>query len=456
MKLPNLNRTIIALATPPGKGALAVLRMTGKKSFSIFSKLSSDKFAEPKHKQVSLVKIKDEEKNIDDAVVVFFCAPHSYTGENTVEIMCHGSPYIAREIINAAIKFGAASAEPGEFTLRAFLNGKIDLAGAEAVNALISSASMGAHHAALTQLHGGLSASIENLRKQAVELLAELEARLDEADGEPAYLDNDILTVQITSLKNSILHLAHSFKAGKGLREGIKVVLAGAPNAGKSSLLNALLGFDRAIVSNEPGTTRDTLEADIDIAGFTVHVTDTAGLSDQAGSCIEEEGMQRTVQAMNGADFILLLKDCSQPASEADSLAFELAKKNLPNGAEIIKVLSKSDIAECKPKDDEILLSCKTGYGLEKLKHMLVRRQEKLLRDGDAPAILFARHYEALKNAASELEKVLPIVQQTEEPPLEIAAEHLRAALNYFGQVTGETASDEVLSKIFSTFCVGK
>lgn len=474
MQLPDISKTVIAPATAPGKGALSVIRMTGPDSFLIFSKLSSDRYRNPENRQVSLVKIRKNREIIDEAVVVFFKNPHSYTGEDTVEITCHGSPYIVREILAAASAAGAAQASPGEFTLRAFINGKLDLAEAEAVNALIASDSAAAHHAALTQLEGSVSDIVSLMKEETLELLSELEVRLDDSDGDIFPIDTRNFLVRVQNLTRRIDDFAEGFRAGRNISEGIRVVLTGAPNSGKSSLMNMLLGFDRAIVSPEAGTTRDTLEDHVEINGIKIILTDTAGLSAVAGDVIEAEGMKRAMSALRRADTVLLLKDSSVPESEADRIAAECVRKNMPDGAELVHIFTKTDISGLKGTEtvcsrnssdtgtgsacppESIYISCRTGEGIKKLGNRLTEKISAGISDREMPSVLFLRHYEALVQACSELKELVKIINSGKNTMLEIAAEHLRAALKAFGLITGETAADDVLAKIFSGFCVGK
>lgn len=454
MILPDLKKTIIAPATPQGKGALAVIRMSGPEAFRIFAAISSRRFSCPAHKQVSLVKIKAGKTVLDEAIVVFFKGPNSYSGEDTVEISCHGSAYIVREILNAAISCGAVSAGPGEFTFRAFLNGKLDLSEAEAVNALISSDSAASHHAAITQTEGFLSAMVSGLKDKSVTLLAEIEARLDDSDGLIPEADLNYFSDISEQIRKEVLSASESFKAGRHIKEGLKIVFAGAPNSGKSSLMNAFLGYDRAIVSPMAGTTRDTLESSIEIKGLKICLTDTAGLDSSAGDSIEAEGMSRALSALRNADIVLLLKDSSEPESKADKLAAGKVKDSICEGTKIIKVFTKSDLSKHKRKRNGIIVSSVTGEGIEELKNKITENYLSLSAES-ASAITSARHYEALSAAAKEL-KELSFLLKRRDSPLELAAEHLRAALNCFGLITGETAPDDVLAKIFSSFCVGK
>jgi tRNA modification GTPase len=456
MLLPETSDTIAAQATPPGAGALAVLRLSGPAAFASAAAFLRPAPKNPLHGQARVLAVRDGERLIDKAVAVFFRGPASYTGEDTVEITCHGSPYIVRTILNLAVKHGARPAGPGEFTLRAFLNGKLDLAQAEAVGQLIESSTEAAHRAALTQAEGGLSREVRAIRTGLVGLLAQLEARLDDSYEEVPALRLKAFASQAAAAQQAAAALAAGYAAGRGIRDGIKVVIAGAPNSGKSSLLNALLGCDRAMVSRQAGTTRDTLEASLEIYGFKVLFTDTAGLSAKAVSPLEREGMRRARLAMEKADLILLVKDSSAPATAADRGAALEASRLAPAGARLLRLLSKSDLPPKGPRPSGALkVSAKTGEGLASLRKALVAEQKKIFRDGAQAVVTSARHYEALSRAAHELAQ-LPGKLRGKKPPLELAAEHLRGALAALAGLLGETAPEEVLAGVFKNFCVGK
>jgi len=456
MILPDRSDTIAAQATPPGAGALAVIRISGPAAFSAASSFLSPVPPEPRHAAARLLSIKDGAALVDRAVVVFYRGPASYTGDDTVEISCHGSPYIIRTIMNLAVRNGARPAEPGEFTLRAFLNGKLDLAQAEAVGELIAAGSAGAHRAAITQAEGGLSAEVRAIRSGLVRLLAEIEARLDDSYEEVPALESKAFALRAAAAKKTALSLASGFEAGRGIREGLKVVITGAPNSGKSSLLNALLGYDRAIVSRRAGTTRDTLEAALDIDGFSVLFTDTAGLNARAASPLEREGIKRAQKAIARADAVVLVKDASIGETPGDRRAEKETARLALKGARLIRVLNKCDLRAKKGRPAGCLkVSAKTGEGLEKLKAALVAEQKKVLRDGTQAVVTSARHFAALSGAAAELAG-LEAVMKRPSPPLELAAEHLRGALSALASLLGETTPEEVLADIFKNFCVGK
>ena len=454
MKLPDTTDTIAAQATPPGAGALAVIRLSGPEAFAAASSFLSPVPGDLGRRTARLLSILDGTTLVDRAVVVFFKGPGSYTGEDTVEISCHGSPYIIRTILNLAIRSGARPAEPGEFTLRAFLNGKLDLAQAEAVGELIEAGSAGAHRAAISQIEGAVSARVSGIRTAIVDLLARLEARLDDTYEEIPALELKNFAACAAAARDQTLELAGGFKAGRGIKEGVRVVITGAPNSGKSSLLNALLGYDRALVSRQAGTTRDTLEAELDVDGFSVIFTDTAGLNARAVSRLEKEGMRRAEKAISRADAIILVKDGSVPETPSD-LRAEREIARLGAGAKLIRVLNKTDLPGKRKAGTALRVSAKAGRGLARLKSLLITEQKKVFRDGSQAVVTSARHYAALSAAAMELERLETIMRRA-DPPLELAAEHLRGALTALASILGETAPEEVLAGIFANFCVGK
>ena len=454
MKLPDPTDTIAAQATPPGAGAIAVLRLTGPAAFAKAALFLSPPVKSPAHRRAYVLAVKDAGRLIDKVVAVFFRGPASYTGQDTVEISCHGSPYIIRTILNLAVSNGARIAAPGEFTLRAFLNGKLDLAQAEAVGELIASSSAGAHRAAITQAEGELSARVAAVRGSLVELLSEIEARLDDSYEEIPALRRRAFGRSAAAAHKKVLRLAAGFEAGKGIREGLNVVITGAPNSGKSSLLNALLGYDRALVSREAGTTRDLLEAALELDGFTVRFSDTAGLNAGRASRLELAGMARARKALAAAELVLLVKDASIRASASD-LRAEKEVAAAAGGAKVLRVFNKTDLPVRRSCAGGLPVSCRSGRGLGRLRTALVARQKKTFSDGAQAVITSARHFEALSGAAREL-AALGILLRAGNPQLELAAERLRLALGELALISGETAPEEVLAGIFGKFCVGK
>lgn len=454
MKLPDTTDTIAAQATPPGAGALAVLRLSGPKAFAIASSFLKPAPRDLGRRTARLLAVMDGSTLVDRTVVIFFKGPGSYTGEDTVEISCHGSPYIIRTILNLAIRGGARPAGPGEFTLRAFLNGKLDLAQAEAVGELIEAGSAGAHRAAISQVEGAVSAKVAGIRTAIVDLLARLEARLDDSYEEIPALELNDFAGRAAEAAARTRELAGGFEAGRGIKEGVRVVITGAPNSGKSSLLNALLGYDRALVSPQAGTTRDTLEAELDVDGFSVIFTDTAGLNARAASGLEKEGMLRAEKAISRADAVILVKDGSVAETPSD-LRAERETARLGASAKVFRVMNKADLPQKRKETATLRVSARTGLGLAALRTLLVAEQKKVFRDGAQAVVTSARHYAALAAAAVELERLEKTITGP-APALELAAEHLRGALTALSSILGETAPEEVLAGIFANFCVGK
>lgn len=456
MILPDTGDTIAAQATPPGAGALAVIRISGKKAFKTAGSFLRPAGGTPPHGVARLLAARDGGRLVDKVVAVFFRGPASYTGDDTVEITCHGSPYIIRTLLNLVVRGGARPAGPGEFTLRAFLNGKLDLARAEAVGQLIEASSAAAHRAAVTQAEGGLSREVAAIRENLVALLAQLEARLDDSYEEIPALEIRTFARAAGAARARARRLADSYAAGRGVRDGVKVVIAGAPNSGKSSLLNALLGYDRAMVSGAAGTTRDTLEARFEVDGFTVQFTDTAGLNARAASALEREGIRRAEAAIAVADAVLLVKDASIAETASDRRAERETARLALKGARLLRVCNKSDLpAGRRPGAGCFKVSARTGAGLGRLKAALIAEQKKVFSDGAQAVVTSARHYAALSGAAEEL-AALEKVLRGKNPPLELAAEHLRGALEALAGLLGETTPEEVLAGIFGKFCVGK
>ena len=439
------------------------MRLSGPKAFSIAASFLSParSLKAPKPRTAYMLSVTDGKKTVDKAVALFYKGPKSYTGEDTVEIFCHGSPYITRSILNLSIKAGASPAAPGEFTMRAFLKGKLDLAQAEAVNDLVSAQTRSAHRAALSQVEGTLSRQVSGLKGKLVNLLARLEARLDDSFGDMPLFGERRFLANASAVLSEIRRLADGFENGRRVKEGINAVIAGAPNSGKSSLLNALLGYPRAIVSPMAGTTRDTIETGVELGGFSVNFTDTAGLKRNTPDAVERQGISRAAAAMKAADIILLVKDASLGrATPMDRLALETALDASASGARLIKIFNKSDLLSparaSKPalKKDEFLVSCKTGSGLAAVKRAVISGEKRHF-SRTAALVTSARHFEALSLAAGELEKML-VLKKRRPFALELAAEHMRGAINGLSSILGETAPEEVLADVFRNFCVGK
>ncbi|OGS08291.1 MAG: tRNA uridine-5-carboxymethylaminomethyl(34) synthesis GTPase MnmE [Elusimicrobia bacterium RIFOXYA12_FULL_51_18] len=460
MLLPDTTQTIVAPASAPGSGAIAVVRLSGPGAFrtaAAFLKPSSV-VKNPKNRFSYLLSAEENGRLLDKTIVVFYRGPESYTGEDMVEISCHGSPYIVSRLLSLSIAGGAREAGPGEFTLRAFMNGKLDLAQAEAVNDLIISEGETAHRAAITQVEGGISKRIKELRGALITMLGELEVRLDDSYNELGELDIKAFTKRTAAIAGKIKALADSFKNGRYLKHGIRVTIAGAPNSGKSSLLNRITGSGRAIVSPKAGTTRDTIEAKLTLSGFTVIFTDTAGINPRTSDAIEREGMRRSLKALKTADIILWVQDASKKSSPADRRVGAAIERGSAPGTDLVKVFNKGDLPGARtPSEtaDGTAISCRTGEGIAALKRLLIREEKKIFSTESSSVITSARHYSALLNSHRELEKI-GLLGTGRSFPLELAAEHLRGTLTALAGILGETASEEILASIFKNFCVGK
>lgn len=448
--------TIAATATPQGKGALGIVRLSGTKSLSIaasFIKPQSQKW-EPRKILLASAFLKGE--FLDQVTVVYFPSLASPTGEDLVEITAHGSPLILNGLLKSALQFGARLADPGEFSRRAFLNGKMDLSQAEAVCDLIQAESSQAHRLAILQLNGGISRVIKDFRAKVFEALVGVEASLDHPEDEIPLSAQDEFLADIEREREKIAAFAWTYEQGKKLSQGQRICIAGLPNAGKSSLLNALLGRDRAIVNEIPGTTRDTLEEDFEIGGIASILIDTAGIRPQAENSIEEEGIWRAQEALKNSDLALLVIDRSRPMStEDEALNQRILKTAQELGRSVIPILNKSDLPSLNKNWQGIEVSALRKEGMQKLKETILQRLNRS-QPQDGVLITRLRHHQALLKAAQELSLVEEAVLKNPGRWEERAAFHLRESSRLLGDITGENAEDEVLNAIFSKFCVGK
>ena len=451
------NDTIAAIATPHGVGGIAVVRLSGPKALEIAQTFISQRLTEPR--KACFATFCAGESVIDEVVVTYFKAPASYTGDDTIEISCHGSLYVQQTILQRLIDNGARLAEPGEFTLRAFLNGKFNLSQAEAVADLIDSTTPAQHKLAISQLRGGYAQELKRLRQQLIELTSLLELELDFSQEDVEFADRSQLRQLLSDLTSSITQLTSSFTLGNALKHGIPVAIVGAPNVGKSTLLNAILHDDRAMVSNVPGTTRDTVEESFTVDGITFRFIDTAGIR-STDDPLESMGIERSYRAIQRADIILLLHEASVPMSEFS----ELSKlNNLCDIKEktVLLVHTKCDL--CQPDtEDGIRVIAREGVGIDQLEQCLVNQvRKKMLSDWCAVGsadndILIAneRHRDALQQVLQALNHVDGGLKAGLSADL--VAIDLRDALHHLGTITGEVSTDEVLGTIFSRFCIGK
>jgi tRNA modification GTPase len=461
--------TICAPATAIG-GAIAVIRISGSQSLNICDKIfyPSDrniKLVDLKGFTVVLGEIRSGDEVIDEILLTVFRAPHSYTGENSAEISCHASPFIIRNILELLINCGAISAKPGEFTQRAFFNGKMDLSQAEAVADIIASKTSSSHKIALNQMRGGFSAEISRLRSELLNFASLIELELDFGEEDVKFADRNELKAIIFRVKDLADRLANSFKLGNALKNGLPVAIVGKPNSGKSTLLNALLMEERAIVSEIPGTTRDTIEDTIVIDGIEYRFIDTAGLR-ETSDIIESMGIKKTHEKINQASVILLIDEISDSAESINKRARSIREMIRDSDKRLIILVNKTDTvsdnrqAELKGKivlednDGLLFISAKEKSGLDELRLNLGQVVMKYKLSSDDVIITNIRHYEALIRVSESLGRVIAGLE--DQIPEDLIAIDIRQAIHYLGEITGEITSDEILGNIFRNFCIGK
>ncbi len=462
------NDNIIALATASGAGAIAVIRISGKDAISITNPLFRSIHGKDLKKQrshtIHLGHIVDKEKVLDEVLLSVFKGPNSYTGEDVIEISCHGSPYIQQQIIQLFLRNGCRSAQAGEFTLRAFLHGKMDLSQAEAVADLIASDNEASHQIAMQQMRGGFSNEIEKLRQELLNFASLIELELDFAEEDVEFADRSEFKELLSKIQEVLKRLIDSFAVGNVIKNGIPIAIVGEPNVGKSTLLNALLNEERAIVSDIAGTTRDTIEDEINIGGVGFRFIDTAGIRDTK-DVVESIGIQKTFEKIAQAQVVVLLVDAYEMASDPDKLrssTVELEKiKNRYPQKPLLVIANKVDrlqteeIEALKAQISELyLLSAKTGLGVEELKERLLEFVNTGALRNSETIVTNTRHYNALLKALEEIEKVQ--FGMDEETPSDLLAIDIREALYHLGEITGQVTNDELLGNIFANFCIGK
>jgi tRNA modification GTPase len=457
-KLTGWDDTIVALATPPGIGAIGIIRLSGDKAFTIINELfpSKDILQQPSH-TIHVGFLKDGDRALDEVVISLFKGPKSYTGEDVVEISCHGSPFVLQEVIAACIERGARLAKPGEFTQRAFLNGKLDLAQAEAVADLIASNTEASQRTALHTMRGGFSARLKELRERMIRFSALIELELDFSQEDVEFADRKQFYELINEMHQTTHQLINSFQLGNVIRNGVNVAIIGKPNAGKSTLLNALLNEDRAIVSDIPGTTRDTIEEVINIDGILFRLIDTAGIRQHSADIIENAGIDRSFEKMRKADLVLYLFDVKDSKSDVENWRRHYEEE--VQGRRYLLVANKIDMADemdvrnkFSDWDRSVFVSAKKGTHLEVLKERMVDSVLQAEVKTENTIITNARHYHALK----EVERSLTDIRNglDNKLPGDLLALDIRRCLHYLGEITGEVSNEDMLDYIFSKFCI--
>ena len=458
MSTYDLSSTICAISSPPGRGAIALVRISGSEAIATAAKFigGRDLQKQPAN-SLQFGRFEVGGRLIDEVVVSVFRSPASYTGEDLVEISCHGSPYIQSEVLKALISGGARLAREGEFTMRAFLNEKLDLSQAEAVGDLIASDSRASHELAMVQLRGGYSSRLAELRSKLVDFCALLELELDFSEEDVKFADRNELVKLGGSIMEEIAVLVRSFDTGNAIKKGIPVAITGEPNVGKSTLLNRILQEEKSIVSEIPGTTRDFIEDVISLGGISFRFIDTAGLRETEDS-IEKLGIERTLKKREEARVILRLHD----ARKVDG-AIRGSKDGAAGGKLFLDVINKMDylgkeegaaLRKGLAGTGAHFISASRGEGVEELLDSIVSFVTKALNSGEGVVVSSARHYGALQKSAAAMERVLKSL--SEGISTELIAQDIREALHYLGEITGQVSNEDVLGSIFSKFCIGK
>jgi tRNA modification GTPase len=450
--------TIVALATPPGMGAIGVIRVSGKQTFALINDLFSSKnLLEQASHTIVVGLLKDHNKVLDEVVLSLFKGPKSYTGEDVIEISCHGSSYIQSQIIAAITARGARLAKAGEFTQRAFLNGKLDLAQAESVADLIASNSEASKRAAIHTMRGGFSTDLAALREQLITFSALIELELDFSEEDVAFADRSALHNLVSNLQTATTQLVDSFALGNVIKNGVQVAIIGKPNAGKSTLLNALLNENRAIVSDIAGTTRDTIEEVINIDGVLFRLIDTAGIRTQTDDVIEQLGVAKSLEKMRAADIVVYLFD-AQTTSIQD---IEVVAKELTStGIKHVLVANKIDCIDAAAMDrlatmeSIVCIAAKNKTAIDTLKNALVTKAVGGDVQTESTVVTNARHHEALLRLQASLQDVSAGLSA--KITGDLLALDIRQCLHYLGLITGEITNNDQLDYIFSKFCIGK
>lgn len=448
--------TIVALATPNGVGAIGVIRLSGPDAITIANGVFKGKdLTKQESHTIHFGQIADDDLLLDEVLVSLFVAPRSYTRENVVEISCHASKYIIESIIKLLIKKGARSAKPGEFTLRAFLNGQLDLSQAEAVADLIAANSKASQQVAMQQLRGGFSNQLQELREQLVNFASLVELELDFSEEDVEFANREQLKQLIHNIVRIVGQLIQSFELGNVIKNGVNTVIAGRPNAGKSTLLNALLNEERAIVSHIPGTTRDTIEEVLNINGINFRLIDTAGIR-EATDTIEQIGVQRTMEKISQSALLIYVFDAA--AITVEELNNDLESLQRP-GVTMLVVANKADLLSEEqllslPRTQSAIISAKQKRHIDELKHKIYSSAVKHQLNGDETLVTNVRHLEALQKTESALIRLLEGIDT--QVTSDFLSMDIKQALHYLGEITGTVTTDDLLDNIFSKFCIGK
>lgn len=457
MEMTHTNDTICALATPNGIGALAIIRISGNKTHALLSRVFSKNLVGKVSHTAHFGYFKNlKEELIDEVLITIFENGKSFTGEESAEIACHASPYIQQQILTTLIEAGCRLAEPGEYTMRAFMNGKMDLSQAEAVADLIASQSKGAHDIALKQLRGGFSSELKELREKLIHFASLVELELDFAEEDVEFADRKELLQLVIDVLMYIQRLAKSFELGNAIKNGVPVAIVGAPNTGKSTLLNQLLGEERAIVSNIAGTTRDVIEEVLNIEGIQFRLIDTAGIREGAEE-IEAMGIERSREKILLANIVLCLADVSIENSLEEVTDWANEIREAHPDKKVLVLANKTDISQEKVENCEIpmlYISAKAGIGIDELKEKLVSLVTGDFNMANETIVSNVRHYDALRRTAESLEKAKYNLENN--ITADWVAMDIRQAMYDLGTITGDISTDDLLGNIFSKFCIGK
>lgn len=452
--LSSRNDTIVALATPNGAGAIGVIRLSGEQAISICNSVFKGKdLSKQESHTIHFGTIVDGQTIIDEVLVSLFIAPRSYTRENVVEVSCHGSAYILDKIIRLFISKGARPAQPGEFTMRAFLNGQLDLSQAEAVADLIASSSEASHKVAMQQMRGGFSNELKKLREELIHFASLVELELDFSEEDVEFANREQMQKLIEQIVAVLKKLIRSFELGNVIKQGVPVVIAGKPNVGKSTLLNALLNEERAIVSEIAGTTRDTIEDEISIQGIKFRFIDTAGIRDTE-DIIEAKGVERTFEKIQSSAIILYVYDPSETyGEELQKIINELQDITQKNNSQLLLVANKSDKNTQANPPESMAISALHGKGIKELEQKLLELIHYSELNNET-ILTNIRHVEALQKTSDALQRVLEGIHNPVTS--DFLAIDIKEALHYLGEITGSISTDDLLENIFSKFCIGK